>query len=121
MLQLSDFAAQKQAEVIAELVANGFFRIYSGEQPPLNLRTDGRLVDCKIVSAVANGATVTIKWESAVATKEGQADYYRIVTEKNIPVLSGSIPDQMEMSDRELKVGTVVDAGMLLHSVFRNT
>lgn len=132
MLQISDFAIQKQAEVISELVTNGYFRIYSGEQPPLKVRTDGRLVDCKILSAVVNGATITISWEAAKAIKAGSADYYRVVTDKNIPVLGGKIGNkeskeeyQMEMSDRKLlaatetNAATVIDAGMLLHTVFK--
>lgn len=131
MLQLSDFAAQKQAEVISELVTNGFMRIYSGEQPSLKVRTEGRLVDCKILSAVVNGATITISWESAKAIKAGSADYYRVVTDKNIPVLGGKIGNkesteeyQMEMPDRtilsatETNAATVIDAGFLTHTVF---
>lgn len=118
MLQLSDYAIQKQSEVISELVTNGFLRLYSGAQPSLKVRTEGRLCDCKIVSAVVNGATITISWESAVATKEGSADYFRIVTDKNIPVLSDTISEVM-MPDREIKVGTIVDAGTLTHTVFK--
>lgn len=117
-VQLSLYAQTQQAEALAAIIrVDGQMRLYEGEQRPLDTRTDGRLVSCPITSVTVEGGTLTVTWDQATVTKDGQADFYRITT-GNIPVLSGSIPEQMEMSDRALKVGTVVDIGTLVHSVF---
>lgn len=118
-LQLSKYVIAQQCEVLAALLrTEGALRLYSGEQPNIEMRTEGRLVSCPISSVTIEGGTLTIKWDSATVTKEGSASYFRMVS-GNIPVLSGSIPEQMEMSDRELKVGTQIDAGEMTHSVFK--
>lgn len=118
-LQLSDYVQEKQSEVIAELLRkDGSLRLYSGEQRPLSQRTDGRIAECKITEVTVSGPTLTVKWDAGTATKDGNADYFRLVS-GNIPVLSGSIPEQMEMSDRALKVNMVVDSATLTHSVFK--
>lgn len=117
-MQLSKYVIASQAAVIAELLRkDGALRIYSGVEPSIETRTEGRLLSCPIVSVEVNGAILTIKYDSAAVTKEGSANYFRLVS-GNIPVLSDTIPDEM-MSDRELKVGTIIDAGMMLHSVFK--
>lgn len=119
MLQLSKYVITKQAEILAELLrTDGTLRLYEGAQPSIDTRTEGRLVECQISEVIVDGGTLTIKWESGTAIKDGNADYFRLCN-KNIPVLSGAIPDEMEMTDRALKVGTIVDAGMLVHSVFK--
>lgn len=125
MIQLSKYVVQQQAEVIATLLrADGALRIYSGDQPDITTRTEGRLVSCPVTEVIVEGGTLTIKWDSATVTKEGNADYFRLVS-GNIPVLSGKIgssdedDSEMQMTDRELKIGTIVDAGILVHSVFK--
>lgn len=121
MLQLSKYVISSQANVIAELLrVEGSLRLYEGTQPPISQRTEGRIVECKISEVTVEGATITVKWDAGTAIKSGQADYFRLCS-KNIPVLSGAIGEgmEMEMSDREIKVGSVVDAGMLLHTVFK--
>lgn len=119
MLQLSKYTLTEMANVLAIQLRNeGALRLYSGAQPDITVRTDGRLVSCPISEVTIDGGTLTIKWESGTAIKEGSADYFRLCN-KNIPVLSGSIPEEMSMTDRALKVGTIVDAGMLIHTVFK--
>ena len=118
-LQISTYTLQRQAEVIAEILGkDGAMRLYEGEQRPLTQRTDGRLCDCKIVSATVEGGTVTIKWESAPVTKDGNADFFRLVS-GNVPVISGTIGEgmEMEMSDTKLVAGNIINAGMLVHKV----
>ena len=118
MMQLSKFVLQSQAEVIAAMLRqDGAMRLYEGDQPELAVRTEGRLCSCPISSAVVSGGTLTITWDSATAVKEGRADYYRMVT-GNIPVMGGTIGEEMEMADREIKVGTIIDSGVLVHNVF---
>lgn len=117
-VQLSQYAQQQQATALADIIrVDGQLRLYEGEQRPLDQRTDGRLVSCQITSVTVEGGTITVTWDQATVTKEGNADFYRITT-GNIPVMSGSIPKQMEMSDRALKVNMVVDSGTLTHTVF---
>lgn len=118
-MQLSKYVLASQCEVIASLLrTDGALRIYSGTEPDISTSTEGRLVSCPIVSVEVNGAMLTIKYESATVTKEGSADYLRLVS-GNIPVLSDTIPDEM-MSDRALKIGTIVDSGFMIHNVIKS-
>lgn len=118
-MQLSKYVIAQQCEVIAALLrADGALRLYSGSEPDISVRTEGRLVSCPVTSVTIEGATLTIKWDAGTVIKDGVAGYYRIVS-GNIPVMSGSIPDQMQIDNADLKVNTVIDAGTLTHSVFK--
>lgn len=119
MIQLSKYVTTAQANVIAELLrVEGSLRLYSGNQPEISTRTDGRLVECKLSEITVDGATLTIKWDAGTVIKDGVAGFYRLVT-GNIPVLSGSIPEQMQMDDVNLKINTIIDAGEMTHTVFK--
>lgn len=118
-IQLSKYVVTAQANIIAELLrVEGSLRLYSGVQPDITTRTEGRLVECKLSEITVDGATLTIKWDAGTVIKDGVAGYYRLVS-GNIPVMSGSIPDQMQIDNSDLKVNTVIDAGTLTHSVFK--
>lgn len=118
-IQLSRYVVTQQAEVIAALLRkDGALRLYSGAQPNIETRTEGRLVSCTISAVTIEGGTLTIKWDKAEVIKEGVAGFFRLVS-GNIPVLSGSIPAQMQMDDVNLKVNTIIDAGEMTHTVFK--
>lgn len=117
-IQLSKYVVSSQANIIAELLrVEGSLRLYSGAQPEISTRTEGRLVECKLSEITVSDGTITVKWDAGTAIKSGQADFFRLCS-KNIPVLSDTISEIM-MPDRELKVGTIVSAGELKHSVFK--
>ena len=124
-LLISDYAMKQQSNAAAEALAtilrdNGSMRLYSGDHPPLNIRTDGRIVECKITNVTVDGSVVTVEWSASKALKNGTITYYRLCS-GNVPVMSGSVgmtaEFNMVINDTEIKTGMDIKAGKLIHSV----
>src|SRR3989337_1988211 len=124
-LMISDYAMKEQSNAAAEALAiilrdNGSMRLYSGEQPSLKTRTDGRLVECKLTSVTVAEGIITVEWSASKALKDGEVTYYRICT-GNVPVMSGSVgmtteDFNMVINNTEIKSGMDIKAGKLIHS-----
>ena len=124
-LMISDYAMKQQSNAAAEALAtilrdNGSLRLYSGEQPLLKTRTDGRIVECKLTSVTVDGGIITVEWAASKALKDGTITYYRLCS-GNVPVMSGSVgmttEFNMVINDTEIKTGMDIKAGKLIHSV----